>query len=108
MSEAIQGETSHTQPVASERRTLEKSGSGFLRFREGIRLTRRQGERGINARGTPLAFMPRKPLDAWASASHFGQLVGMAFSSPPAASRRVRGLGQSPRTDPLRVAASAP
>ena len=76
---------------------LSGSAKGFLAGFCGIRLARGQGDRGINATGTPVAFMPRKPLDALPSGSHFGQLVGMAFASPPAASRRVRGLGQSPR-----------
>jgi hypothetical protein len=49
-------------------------------------------------REVPLSRLCRESLLTPGQAEHTsGQLVGMVFSSPPAASRRVRGLGQRPR-----------
>ena len=58
-----------------------------------------EGVKGIVEYRSPLAGedMPRKPLDSLGERSHCWQWVGLACSTPPTASRRVRGLGQSPR-----------
>ena len=58
-----------------------------------------EGVKGSVEYRSPLAGedMPRKPLDSLGGRSHSGLWVGLACSTPPTASRRVRGLGQSLR-----------
>ena len=72
----------------------------IMAFRQtDIDKAREEGVKGNVEYRSPLAGedMPRKPLDSLEGRSHCGQWVGLACSTPPTASRRVRGLGQSPR-----------
>ena len=66
----------------------------------GIRSTRGQGDRGINASGTPLAFMPRKPLDAWSSAAHFEAVGGDGICIPTGCLTASAGSGAEPQECP--------
>ena len=63
----------------------------------GICLARSQGDRGINARGTPLEFMPRKPLDAWPSGAHFGAVGGDGLFIPTGCLTASAGSGAAPQ-----------
>lgn len=42
-------------------------------------------------------FMPRKPLTLTAATNALWLGVGLAFITPPPATRRARGLGQRPK-----------